>query len=827
MKSIFQYKNGIIKIFKQIILITILAHPSILFSQTGTWIQQNDIGTSIKGGPPYDFQHSTFSFSIGNRGYVGILSDTNNVTFVFEYDPTTNNWAQKASLPGTVRLNCFSFSIGSKGYVGGGTHYLVYDGLTDFWEFDPIANTWTQKANLPFGVQYASGFSVNNKGYFILGSATMSGITANSKQLWEYNAATDAWSRKSDYPGIYRYDQVAFTIDNLAYAGLGRYNAGGGNEAWVNDIWEYNAANDTWMRKADYAGVNRYNRTGIGLNGKGYVGIGGLPYLESSNNEFWEFDPKANTWVKKKDFFDDIRYSAVSFVINNTLYVGLGIGRLSEDGGESDMNDLWKYNNVNDNWSEERALKYEYAKCSFKIGNIGYVLVDKYNYSIKKSELALLAYNTITKTWERKANFPSTKILSPGGAFSIENKAYVVGGINGDLTVSYKDVYEYDPALDKWAKKADFGGEGRGNMSTFAIDGKGYAGLGWVWTSLGGLPYASKINDFWEYDPKKDSWIKKADIPASSDEVAFFNTDSNAYVINSVMQLFQFNPKLNVWNQKNNFPGSPRTAALGMNIGDTGYVFGGTDDVPVNGYYVYLKDLWEYNSKSDSWLVHNDFPGYERSTNIGFGIDNNLFLGGGMNQTMYPDDWWEYSSATILPVRFVNINASLVNKDAIVTWQVANESNVAYYSIERSIDAKNFTAIGSLLKLSNSASLHSYTYTDFNAANINAKNIYYRLQEVDEDGKQSLSKVMPLNLTAKNYVLNIWPAPAKDLIHVSANNTQDGKAVIYSMNGKQIMQQQIKAGNTAVFNLNNISAGTYFIKVYLKDGVLQGKFIKE
>ena len=96
------------------------------------------------------------------------------------------------------------------------------------------------------------------------------------------------------------------------------------------------------------------------------------------------------------------------------------------------------------------------------------------------------------------------------------------------------------------------------------------------------------------------------------------------------------------------------------------------------------------------------------------------------------------SSATILPVNFVNVNARLVNKDAIVTWQVANESSVSYYNVQRSADAKKFTTIGSLTKLFNTAALHSYSYIDVNAAEIvNAKNIYYRLQEVDEDGKQN------------------------------------------------------------------------------------------
>jgi hypothetical protein len=35
-------------------------YPYILFCQANTWIQRNDIGTSIKNGPPYRFELNTY-----------------------------------------------------------------------------------------------------------------------------------------------------------------------------------------------------------------------------------------------------------------------------------------------------------------------------------------------------------------------------------------------------------------------------------------------------------------------------------------------------------------------------------------------------------------------------------------------------------------------------------------------------------------------------------------------------------------------------------------------------------------------------------------------
>ena len=53
-------------------------------------------------------------------------------------------WTQKASLPGNNREGAVSFTIGNKGYIATG-YGLGW--LKDLWEYDPSSNSWTQKAN--------------------------------------------------------------------------------------------------------------------------------------------------------------------------------------------------------------------------------------------------------------------------------------------------------------------------------------------------------------------------------------------------------------------------------------------------------------------------------------------------------------------------------------------------------------------------------------------------------------------------------------------------------------------------------------------------------
>ncbi|MBL0184035.1 MAG: hypothetical protein IPP96_17830 [Chitinophagaceae bacterium] len=63
---------------------------------------------------------------------------------LWEYDPVTNSWQQKADFGGVARQNAVGFSIGSKGYIGTGRNPAY---LKDFWEYDPTANNWSQKTD--------------------------------------------------------------------------------------------------------------------------------------------------------------------------------------------------------------------------------------------------------------------------------------------------------------------------------------------------------------------------------------------------------------------------------------------------------------------------------------------------------------------------------------------------------------------------------------------------------------------------------------------------------------------------------------------------------
>ncbi|HEY1872397.1 MAG TPA: hypothetical protein VGG71_15140, partial [Chitinophagaceae bacterium] len=100
----------------------------------------------------------------------------------------------------------------------------------------------------------------------------------------------------------------------------------------------------------------------------------------------------------------------------------------------------------------------------------------------------------------------------------------------------------------------------------------------------------------------------------------------------------------------------------------------------------------------------------------------------------------------VLPVSMFNFGGSIKNNDAYLNWSTATESNNKGFYIERSKDGQNFASIGFVKGAGNSSKITNYTYTDYLIKDLNVTTTYYRLKQVDLDGKYSYSNMLSLNM---------------------------------------------------------------------------------
>ena len=322
----------------KVILIIFLSLPINLLA-AGQWNQKSNL--------PATARHRSSAFTIGDKGYVGMghYNTGQHVIFkdLWEYDPATDSWTQKADFAGTLRYQCAAFGIGDYGYMGLGRN--VDDNYEqDFWKYDPSANLWYPIADFP-GVprRGATAFVINKKGYVGLGQTTAGYAT----DFYKYKPNSDTWEAVADFIGAPRMNPVSFVNNGKAYVGVGH--------TWgqaLNDFYEFNPTSNYWLQKANVGDSTRQDATGFAVMGNGYIGLGNNVDGSQNYKDFWQYNFYSDSWTRINDFPGSARRYAVSFVIGNTAYCQGGTNG-------TNLNDFWSFNallSVDEN-SENNLVK--------------------------------------------------------------------------------------------------------------------------------------------------------------------------------------------------------------------------------------------------------------------------------------------------------------------------------------------------------------------------------------------------------------------------------------------------------------------------------------
>jgi N-acetylneuraminic acid mutarotase len=82
------------------------------------------------------------------------------------------------------------------------------------------------------------------------------------------------------------------------------------------------------------------------------------------------------------------------------------------------------------------------------------------------------------------------------------------------------------------------------------------------------------------------------------------------------------------WKRMADFPGGPRSDAIGFSIGNKGYITGGAGTQNYN-------DLWEYDMRSDQWTQKANFPGLPLTNGVCFVLQGKAYIGFGQSD-VYP-----------------------------------------------------------------------------------------------------------------------------------------------------------------------------------------------
>ena len=83
---------------------------------------------------------------------------------------------------------------------------------------DDLIGKWYRVSDMDgLARNYASSFTIGNKGYLICGNDGKNRLS----DCWEYDMERDTWTQKADFPGTARNSAVAMAVDEKGYLGTG------------------------------------------------------------------------------------------------------------------------------------------------------------------------------------------------------------------------------------------------------------------------------------------------------------------------------------------------------------------------------------------------------------------------------------------------------------------------------------------------------------------------------------------------------------------------------------------------------------------------------
>ena len=202
-------------------------------------------------------------------------------------------WVAKAPMPVTRFANVVG-GIGNLLYAAGGSNYVCGE-YTTLEVYDPVTNLWTSRASMPTARESMGAAVVNGTLYVIGGTSGCSSVDKNNVEA--YDPSTNTWSIKSPMPSVRSVFGIG-VLGNVIYVVGGMSRAPGlpnPSLATVNTVSAYDTTTNTWVSKAPLP-VGRYGM-GVGVANGILYAIGGYSSITSlSYSRVDAYNPVTDTW---------------------------------------------------------------------------------------------------------------------------------------------------------------------------------------------------------------------------------------------------------------------------------------------------------------------------------------------------------------------------------------------------------------------------------------------------------------------------------------------------------------------------------------------------
>lgn len=269
---------------------------------------------------------------------------------------------------------------------------------------------------------------------------------------------------------------TSFVVGDYAYVFGGRDSAG----TYLNDLWQYDTQNDTWISLGRTPLEERVNATACVQDGVAYIGLGFNGKYSNSTGylkDWWAYYPNTNTWLQLSTYPANTTAKAVCMVGDCELYVGYGFCWTYE-------RDMYRYDIAEDRW-EYIDVHLDRKATTFptrSFGVVGTTCQDRHFAGTGFRAYSLNWWGEFLPEgkWIKHKNVPGKRTTAACAA--TDDFIYVIGGhyfggVNTDGKV-LADIQQYDLQTDTWRYIGQLPNGGRMNHVAFSVGERVFVGLG-------------------------------------------------------------------------------------------------------------------------------------------------------------------------------------------------------------------------------------------------------------------------------------------------------------------------------------------------------------
>jgi hypothetical protein len=165
-------------------------------------------------------------------------------------------------------------------------------------------------------------------------------------------------------------------------------------------------------------------------------------------------------------------------------------------------------------------------------------------------------------------------------------------------------------------------------------------------------------------------------------------------------------------------------------------------------------------------------------------------------------------------------------------WETEREVNTELFTIERRFETEDdFTKIGEVKAAGLSLTANVYDLKDYNIEKDGV--YYYKLQQINKDGKSTYSKVVAIVVDrSENTDIKLYPNPARDRFELELGLIRNNhvKVDILDAQGKLVRVNLVDSELTTGFykqvvDINNMAEGVYTVQIQIGDEIINKKLV--